>query len=141
MNAAASLGKEVGIRTACNALDGSRASFYRREVPRKQRSAPPPLALVPEERRAVLAILHEDRFIDKAPQEIYATLLDEKRYHCSIRTMYRILEKEGELKERRNQLVRPQYTKPELLATGPNQVWSWDITKLKGPVLLSLCDP
>ena len=133
MNAAASLGKEVGIRTACNALDVSRASFYRREVPRKQRSAPPPLALVPEERREVLAILHEDRFIDKAPQEIYATLLDEKRYHCSIRTMYRILEKEGELKERRNQLVRPQYTKPELLATGPNQIWSWDITKLKGP--------
>ena len=93
----------------------------------------PPLALLPSERKTVLNILHEDRFIDKAPQEIYATLLDEKRYICSIRTMYRILEKEGEIKERRNQLTRPHYAKPELIAEAPNQVWSWDITKLKGP--------
>ena len=94
----------------------------------------PPLALSSSERSKVLDLLHEDRFVDKAPREIYATLLDEEKYLCSIRTMYRILEKEGELKERRNQLSRPHYEKPELLATGPNQVWSWDITKLKGPV-------
>ncbi len=104
----------------------------------------PPLALLPSERKTVLNILHEDRFIDKAPQEIYATLLDEKRYVCSIRTMYRILEKEGEIKERRNQLIRPHYVKPELIAEAPNQVWSWDITKLKSTgkvdILLSICN-
>ena len=82
----------------------------------------------------MLDILHGERFIDKAPREIYAALLDEKSYLCSIRTMYRILEQEEELKERRKQVSRPLYVKPELLATGPNQVWSWDITKLKGPV-------
>ena len=87
-----------------------------------------------EERSEVLDILHADRFIDKAPREIYATLLDEKSYLCSVRTMYRILEKEGELKERRKQVSRPQYTKPEILAKAPNEAWSWDITKLKGPV-------
>jgi putative transposase len=94
----------------------------------------PPLALSASERNEVLDILHEDRFIDKAPQEVYAKLLDERKYICSIRTMYRILEKEGEVKERRNQLIRPHYVKPELIATAPNQVWTWDITKLKGPV-------
>jgi putative transposase len=94
----------------------------------------PALALSASERREVLSVLHEERFIDKAPQEIYAALLDENRYICSIRTMYRILEKEGEIKERRYQLVRPHYVKPELIAEAPNQVWSWDITKLKGPV-------
>jgi len=83
------------------------------------------MALSHEERHEVIDVLHEDRFVDKAPQEIYAALLDEEKYLCSIRTMYRILEKEGELKERRNQLVRPHYTKPELLAQGPNEVWSW----------------
>jgi len=79
-------------------------------------------------------MLHTERFQDKAPHEVYATLLDEDRYLCSIRTMYRILEQHHEVKERRNQLRHPNYTKPELLATGPNQVWSWDITKLLGPV-------
>jgi len=77
--------------------------------------------------------MHCERFVDQAPREIYATLLDEGRYLCSVRTMYRILEKEGELRERRNQLRHPAYRKPELLATAPNQVWSWDITKLLGP--------
>lgn len=85
------------------------------------------------EREQVLAVLHEDRFVDKAPTEIYATLLDEDRYLCSIRTMYRILAEAKAIRERRNQLRHPQYSKPELLATGPNQVWSWDATKLKGP--------
>jgi len=74
------------------------------------------------------------RFVDQAPREIYATLLDEGTYHWSVRTMYRILDQEKELRERRNQRRHPQYKKPELLATGPNQVWSWDITKLRGPV-------
>jgi putative transposase len=85
------------------------------------------------EREAVLACLHEERFQNCAPAAIYATLLDEGRYHCSIRTMYRILAAEGEARERRDQLVHPAYTKPELLATGHNQLWNWDITKLLGP--------
>ncbi len=78
--------------------------------------------------------MHSKRFIDQAPLEIYATLLDEGRYVCSVRTMYRVLEQENEVRERRDQLCHPVYAKPELLATAPNQVWSWDITKLLGPV-------
>ena len=78
--------------------------------------------------------MHSERFVDVAPAEIVATLLDEGVYHCSERTMYRLLEEAGENRERRNQLVHPKYSKPELLATAPNQVWSWDITKLRGPV-------
>jgi len=78
-------------------------------------------------------VLNSDRFADKAPAQVYADLLDEDKYHCSIRTMYRILATEGEVRERRNQLRHPQYVKPELLARAPNQIWSWDITKLKGP--------
>lgn len=136
MNAVVALGNEVGIRSACNALQVSRAGFYRWIAPATEKTVrpAPPLALSASERSDVLDILHEERFIDKAPQEVYAKLLDENTYVCSIRTMYRILEKEGEVKERRNQLARPRYTKPELIATAPNQVWSWDITKLKGPV-------
>jgi putative transposase len=81
----------------------------------------------------VLDHLHSERFSDKAPAEVFATLIDEGIYLCSIRTMHRIVAQNGELKERRNQLRHPQYKKPELLATGPNQVWTWDITKLLGP--------
>ena len=81
----------------------------------------------------VLDLLHSPRFVDKAPAAVYATLLDEGTYHCSIRTMYRILHDAREVRERRNQLRHPKYKKPELLATGPGQVWSWDITKLLGP--------
>lgn len=91
-------------------------------------------ALTDQEHREVVAVLHEERFMDKAPSAIYAALLDEGRYLCSIRTMYRILKSLDELKERRNQLRHPKYKKPELLATAPNQVWSWDISKMKGPV-------
>jgi putative transposase len=136
MNTVVALGNEVGIRAACTALDVSRAGFYRWIAPAPEKIArcAPPLALSASERSKVLDILHEDRFIDHAPPEIYAKLLDEKRYICSIRTMYRILEKEGEVKERRNQLSHSHYTKPEILAKAPNEVWSWDITKLKGPV-------
>ena len=86
----------------------------------------------PQEKE-VLALLHEPRFADQAPAEIYATLLDEDRYYCSVRTLYRLLHKYKEVRERRNQLRHPEYTKPELLAERPNEVWSWDITKLKGP--------
>jgi putative transposase len=81
----------------------------------------------------VLDVLHEPRFVDLAPTEVYATLLEEGQYLCSIRTMHRILGENSESRERRDQLRHPQYQKPELLATGPNQLWSWDITKLLGP--------
>ena len=82
----------------------------------------------------MLEILRSERFVDKAPSEIYATLLDEGKFYCSVRTMYRILKSRNEVRERRDQLRHPEYKKPELLATAPNQVWSWDITKLLGPV-------
>src|SRR3954447_19524187 len=93
----------------------------------------PPRALTAEERLTVLDRLREPRFADLAPAEVYATLLDEGIYLCSIRTMYRLLDDNNEVRERRDQLRHPVYTKPELLAEGPDQVWSWDITKLAGP--------
>jgi putative transposase len=98
----------------------------------KQRPAPA-RALSPDERARVLTVLHEERFQDRAPAAIQATLLDEGQYLCSTRTLYRILEQEGESRERRDQLIHPPYQKPELLATAPIQLWSWDITKLLGP--------
>lgn len=114
-----------------------RSTFYRQLNPRhaKQPSVrqPSPRALTPEERQVILDILHSDRFIDASPAEVYATLLEEGKYLCSLRTMYRVLAGAGEIKERRRVRTHPAYAKPELLATGPNQVWSWDITKLKGP--------
>jgi len=128
----------VGTAPACRALAVPRASFYRRsnespdEEPTQSRSRPN-RALSDQQRRKVLNVLHSSRFADKAPAEVYATLLDEGRYLCSVRTMYRILSEEKEVRERRNQLRHPNYKKPELLATAPNQVWSWDITKLLGP--------
>jgi len=138
MKIATSLSKDVGVKRACHALTVSRADFYRwRNLSENAKPASaralPPLALSREEQQRVLDVLHEERFVDKAPQEVYASLLDEGTYLCSVRTMYRILEAHQEVKERRNQLRHPVYTKPELLAQGPNQVWSWDITKLKGP--------
>src|SRR4029453_11764725 len=93
-----------------------------------------PRALSAAERQTVLDLLREPRFADLAPAEVYATRLDEGVYHCSIRTLYRILDAHAEVRERRDQLRHPVYAKPELLAEGPNQVWSWDITKLMGPV-------
>jgi len=139
MEAAATLSTDIGIKPACESLDIPRSGFYRMKArqtapplePRKRPS--PKRALSSEERQGVLDILHGDRFVDKTPQEVYATLLDEGEYHCSIRTMYRILDANSEIKERRDQLTHPVYQKPELLATVPNQVWSWDITKLLGP--------
>jgi putative transposase len=92
-----------------------------------------PRALSTAERAAVLDVLHSERFLDQAPAEVYAALLDEGIYHCSVRTMYRLLDAEGEIRERRKQARHPVYTRPELLAKGPNELWSWDITKLLGP--------
>lgn len=137
MRAATHLAQKVGVQAACSALNLPRATYYRHlRPPRSVRERPrPPLALTPQERQAVLEVLHEPRFIDRAPRQIWATLLDDEQRHlCSVRTMYRILEAEGEVRERRNQLRHPAYEKPELLASAPNQVWTWDITKLKGPV-------
>jgi len=137
MEAAATLGQDVGKKPACEVLGVSRASFYRYISPAPEPAAvrpAPPLSLTHEERRQVLEQLYSERFRDLAPMEVYASLLDDGRYLCSARTMYRILSAEhGGVKERRRHVQRPQYVKPELLATAPNQVWSWDITKLKGP--------
>jgi putative transposase len=138
MKAAVELAPLVGIAPACRTLSVNRATFYRRRQPGpfgppKPRPAPP-RALSAHEQQQVLEVLHSPRFADKAPHEVYATLLDEGIFLCSIRGMYRILERHGEVKERRNQLRHPVYTKPELLATAPNQVWSWDITKIRGPM-------
>jgi putative transposase len=126
----------AGAARACVALAVPRATYYRwrRPVEPNPTSRPTPRrALSHEERREVLSILHSARFVDVAPREVYATLLDEGSYLCSPRTMYRLLAQHGEVRERRNQLRHPRYQKPELLATAPNQIWSWDITKLLGP--------
>ena len=123
----------------CAATGVSRATVHRK---RTRLNAPPAIArprprparaLTEPQRLEVLDLLRAPRFADQAPAEIYATLLDEGTYHCSIRTMYRILDRNNEVRERRQQLSHPVYQKPELLAEKPNEVWSWDITKLMGP--------
>ena len=127
--------EKATVQRLCDAVEMPRATFYRARRPaceRKPRPRPARSLLACEE-AAVVAVMHEERFVDLAPREIYATLLDDGRYLCSPRTMYRILEKRSELKERRDQAQHPVYAKPELLATKPNEVWSWDITKLRGP--------
>jgi putative transposase len=137
MGAVMSLGGDVGKKAACESLSIPRSTLYRHISPKKpevKQGCLPPLALSDEERQQVLAVCHLERFWDSAPRQIYATLLDEGLYYCSVSTMYRILREHNEIKERRNQVNRPHYEKPELLAIGPNQIWSWDITKLKGPV-------
>jgi putative transposase len=128
----------VGTRDACLAMGLPRASHYRRHGgrrhgPPKPRPAPP-RALSDPERAAVLAELHAERFLDTAPAAVYATLLDEGTYLASQRTMYRILAASAEVRERRDQLRHPVYARPELLATGPRELFTWDITKLRGPV-------
>ena len=125
----------------CQSVGLSRASFYRRHptapvpptAPRPRR-APSPRALTAVERHAILDLLHSGRFVDQSPAEVHATLLEEQTYVGSVRTMYRVLAGEDEVRERRDRARHPVYTKPELVATAPNQVWSWDITKLKGPI-------
>lgn len=123
----------------CKALEIATSSWYRWIQPKAAASAQElakrhsPRALSTQEREVVRAHLNSDRFCDQSPREVYATLLDEGIYLCSIRTMYRILHAHQEVKERRNQRRLTHYKKPELVATGPNQVWSWDISKLRGP--------
>jgi len=129
----------VGTRPACRALGAAPATIYRRRRPPKARPgrprAVPARALTESERQAVLAELHCERFVDCSPAQVWATLLDEGRYLASERTMYRLLAaRHGGVRERRDQLTHPAYQRPELLAERPNEVWSWDISKLKGPV-------
>ncbi len=135
MRAVGDRGRELGVALLCSALALPRATYYRRRAPapvaparRKQARA-----LSDAEREEILAVLHEPRFVDQAPSEVYATLLDEGRYLCSERTMYRVLAANQEVRERRNQLAHPKLPAPELLATKANELWSWDITKLHGP--------
>jgi len=135
MQTAEELSKKIGKRAACTALGLPRSSLYRAQKPRRAQTSPQasPRALSQPEKDAVRQELNSERFQNFAPREVYATLMDEGRYLCSYRSMYRILSENNEVRERRNQLHHPNYTKPELLATAPNQLWSWDITKLLGP--------
>jgi putative transposase len=128
----------VGMRPACRAVGASVATVYRHRRPpesrpRRLRQAPA-RALSEAEREALLDVLHCERFVDCSPAQVYATLLDEGRYLASERTIYRLLAaRHGGVRERRDQLTHPAYVKPELLAERPNELWSWDISKLKGP--------
>lgn len=134
MEMVAQVQRRLDVVSACAALGVPRASYYRwrspRQVPALRTSH---RALDRSEREAVLAVLQEPRFMDQAPAAVHAALLDEQRYLCSESTMYRVLRANRKLRERRDQLRHPQYTAPELLATAPNELWSWDITKLLGP--------
>jgi putative transposase len=140
--AIAELAPAVGVRAACDVLGAAQAGYYRRhrQTPPPQRPDPighrdrhQPRALSEAERQAILDQLHSDRFVDVSPTEVWATLLDEGVYLGSISTFYRLLRQAGQSRERRRQATHPATVKPELVATAPNQVWSWDITKLRGP--------
>ena len=135
MTTVTEVGARLGIAPTCAALGLPRATYYRRRRPQSAAAPRPrsPRALCPDEHAAVLARLHEPRFVDLAPAEVYATLLDEGEYLCSERTMYRVLAAHDEVRARRDHLRHPHYAAPELLATRPNELWSWDITKLLGP--------
>ena len=133
---------EVGLVRACRVMNVDRSAVYRERAAARRLSVPrqppaarcrPPLAFSDAERQRVLDTLNSERFADCSPRQTYATLLDEGAYIGSVRTMYRLLAGCAPVRERRNQLTHPPYAKPELLATQPNQVWSWDITKLRGP--------
>ena len=140
MGQAAILAQLVGVAAACAAFELARASFYRARrrvasrLTAEHRRSAPARSLGAGRRGAVLAVLHEERFADLSVPEVWAALLDEGRYLCSISTMYRVLRGVGESGERRAQRRHPHYAVPRLVASGPNQVWSWDITKLAGPV-------
>jgi putative transposase len=124
------------IPVLCAALGVSRATAFRWQRPTHARAAASPRrsprALTPDEQTAILAQLHSDRFVDHAPAQVYATLLDEGTYLCSPRTMYRVLATQQEVRERRAQRTHPTCPVPRLTATAPNQVWTWDVTELKG---------
>jgi len=140
--AVAELAPRLGVRAASDALGIAQASYYRRHrtsppparpAPIAHRDRPQPRALSAVEQEAILDELHSDRFADMSPTEVWAILLDEGRYLASIATFYRLLRRAGETRERRRQATHPATVKPELIATEPNTVWSWDITKLRGP--------
>lgn len=135
------LARFVGVSSACRAVGTPRVSLYRWRkgpLPVEKRVRPSPAqALSHKERCAILSVLNSERFCDLAPRQVYATLLDEGQYLCSWRTMYRILAEKDQVRDRRRGHVRRVYEKPELLTTGANRLWSWDITKLKGPVTWS----
>ena len=136
MKAADELAKHVGVKPACAALEVSRSTLYRRRGPSTGQQQPRPTparALSETQRGEVFDTLCSERFVDRSPAEVVATLLDEEVYLCSERTMYRVLASEVPVQERRAQRTHPEYKKPELMATAPNQVWSWDITRLLGP--------
>jgi putative transposase len=138
MEAVKELVPVVGASRACAAIGMARSTFYRHQRPGEKREAGGKSrrshrALGLEERARVLRELDSERYMDKSPRQVYASLLDEGVYLCAVRTMYRILAANAQVKERRDQLSHPEYVKPELLATGPNELWSWDITRLRGP--------
>ncbi len=124
------VGPRLGIAATCAALGVAPATYYRRgkPTPPAQPRPTPARALGVSERAAVLEVLHAPRFVDLAPAQVYAHLLDEGRYLCAPRTMYRLLAAADEVRERRDQLRHPHYTAPQLLATRPNELWSWDIS-------------
>lgn len=132
------LAEQTSTQEACRHLAYPRSSYYRQQQEKPVRepkaATPSPRALPPAERETVRTTLNSERFADSAPRQVYGPLLDEGEYLCSVSTMYRILREHAEARERRNQKRHPVYKKPELVATAPNQVWSWDITKLRGPV-------
>ena len=122
------------LRSEARSPTGACCPGWRQSArPRAARVGPHPRALSSAERQQLLSLLHDKRFCDQAPAEVYASLLDEGKYLCSERTMFRILAKNHEVRERRDQLRHTRYAAPELLATRPNEVWSWEITKLLGP--------
>ncbi len=133
MAAAAKLAPAIGVSSACLVMNVSRSSFYRRRMPRpygpRRRPTPHPRALSQGEREAVLEVCHSSRFVDSSPGAIVATLLDEGTYLACERTFYRVLSAAEESGERRNQLTHPAYARPELLASAPNELWSWDIER------------
>jgi putative transposase len=131
MQVVLSAAPQLGVLATCAAFGVALATYYRHRAPMHGPRAPrraPPRRLADAERRRVLDVLHEPRFVDLAPAQVFATLLEQGRYLCSVRTMHRILADNSEVRERRDQLRHPAYAKPELLATGPNQLWSWDIS-------------
>lgn len=139
MEMASNLGESIGVSTACKRLGIPRSSWYRWSRPAVEQSPrpSPSRALSDEERSEVRSVLNSERFRNETPRQVYATLLDEEKYYCHWRTMYRILAEKNEAQERRNQRSHPTYSRPELLATAPNQLWTWDITKLKGEIRLT----
>lgn len=132
------LATQIPVVEACGAVSVPRSTYYRLQKPVLAVSASnpkprSPRALTREEQATVLDVLNSERFQDQAPREVYATLLDDGIYVCHWRSMYRYLSANQQVSERRNQLVHPAVVKPELVAMAPNQLWSWDITKLLGP--------